>query len=236
MSEHKALEKIEHGVNRLIEFVHRDTNHLEKIDHELQKLIEKVHHMTIEIDSLKAQVATTISLETQAIALLQAGGGGGGGLPAADLATVVQLTSQLKTSSDALSAVVGGGGGTGGTGVESTDIQNLLTAAQHASTVPSDPVQVGEFVTQMQASAASLSGAFTRNTPPLSATITQQEVAALASISALLSNLSATVNDPNSVSTLTAQIQSQGQALSAIIAANPRGATPPPVVRRPAVR
>lgn len=197
---------------------------LEEIMHELRKLAEKVIHMSLQIDNLKAQVATTIQLETQAIAILNAGGGS---VPASDLAQVVLLSNQLKVSSDALAAALGASGGTGGgVSTETQDAQSLITAAQQASTIASDPVQVVQFVTKMQAAAASLSSAFTRNSPPLSSTVTQQEISSLQTILTLISNLSSVTTDPNQVLNLCAQIQTSTATLAQIIAANPRGPVP----------
>lgn len=198
---------------------HRDHHTLEHIEHALKKLVEKIHHMSTEIDNLKAQVATTIQLETQAIALLKSGSGG---LPASDLAQVVLLTNQLKTSSDALAAVLNGGGG--GSSTESTNAQTIVTSAQQVANVATNPAQVQTLLDQMQAAAANLSAAFTANTPPLSAAITQQEIAGLQAISTLLSELSTVINDSNQVAVVAGEIQSAATALATIIRNNPRGA------------
>lgn len=210
-------------------FFHRG-HRLKMIERELRMLAEMMCHMTAQIDALKAQVSTTISLETQTIAILK-----GGGLPASDLADVVTATAQLKTSSDALASALGTTGG-GGTSTEATDAQSIITSAQAAANDSGNPTEVTRLVAVMQASAASLSGAFSRNTPPLSSSVTQQEVAALDSISRLVSNLAGVASDPNQVTSLCAQIQNETQSLAAIIAANPRGNPPPPVARRVAGR
>lgn len=199
---------------------HRDHHTLEHIEHALKKLVEKIHHMSTEIDNLKAQVATTIQLETQAIALLKSGSGG---LPASDLAQVVLLTNQLKTSSDALAAVLNGSGG-GGSSTETTNAQTIVTSAQQVANVATNPAQVQTLLDTMQAAAANLSAAFTANTPPLSATITQQEIAGLQAISTLLSELSTVINDSNQVAVVAGEIQSAATALATIIRNNPRGA------------
>lgn len=201
---------------------HDDRHSLEHIARELKKLAEQVHHMSHEVAELRTQVNTTIALETHVIALLK---GGGGGLPASDLAQVIVLSGQLKASSDALAAALGGAGGTG---TETTDVQSLSTSGQQAVAASGDPSEVSRLVAIMEVNVSSLSGAFTRNTPPLPSPIVQQEVAALAEIAKMVSNLRGSVNDPGQVTTYASQIHDAATSLAAIIAANPRS----PVVAR----
>lgn len=196
---------------------------LKMIQREIRTLTEMMCYMTIQIDALKVQVATTISLETQAIALIKAGGGGGN-IPSSDLAQVVVATAQLKASSDALAAAMNTPGGGGG-GTEASDAQSLVSLAQQAAAASTNSAEVTRIVGVMQAAVSSLSGAFTRNTPPLSSAVTQQLVTALGVISPLVSNLSNSTGNPSTVTSLASQIQNAAQSLVNLIANNPRSGT-----------